>query len=528
MKNITELIKNSGPAKLAAKTSRANILPHDSGVKKTVLVELNHLWPHHCALPVILNSLRSSGEYQFKPFIAIERWDAKNETLRAASAFYEAMGIDSHVIKPDHGSYIAKAKSIVISEFHFFQGSIWNLTDFKYEELPLGVYLVEIILGERSVAYCQQSLETIKIAINSLAKYLWWRNYLAENQIQAVLGTHLCYEFALPHLAAFKNGVVSYTFSETTFNRSYNYLPLPILANSWTLDIQKQWEEMPVGKREEYLARADRELQARVTGKRVGSLQKDPRFLKNIETKMKPINFKSNGLPNVVVYVHAFSDAPCCLPKSEFGYLCSPYTATEKVINTLSALPINLYVKSHPDPFPHDASALSVLIDRHDSVVRLENDLTPEDMKNSNVDLIVTGWGSICYEAAYCEIPVVAYSNLYPVKQLGEVPVIDLNNENKIKEVCMSLLLNKRTEYNKKKIIETYAKFNMAVLTDLTCSDLGRLDAHEGETKRYSINAYQYWMETFDRDSFELTCNALVKYLHSSETVFTAFNKETI
>jgi hypothetical protein len=540
--SLSTIVKNSRPAQLAAQLSYPASQVDKSEQAEIVLIEINHFFSHHCALPAIIHSLRRKKNYRFVPYIPLMAWDRHHPTLEFVMSFYEGMGIESSPVKASpNAAQIEDAKTAVLSQFECFKGPIWNLTDFQIDDLPLGVHLVETILQQFKSAELMQDLNTTAYAVGLIARYFWWKNFLSSSLVVYIIASHNCYEFAFPQIAGMKTGIGSYTWHDTYLLYSNDYFPLPLSAyltsyqatsistslknQNWYLQIERAWQKLSIKEKKSYLSQAHVELEARARGERAGSLKNDPRFVIEARGDSEKLRLSDSQIPNVVLYCHAFSDAPCSLPKKEFQSLCSPLVSTRRILELSKDLPINLFVKTHPKPFPQDDDELTRLLDQHTDVVRLPSNLSPNELREIGIDLIITGWGSICYEAPYAGIPTVAYTEFYPIKMLDFLPTFNLDDPESFVRALNRAIAEGITAEMKRHILEVYSIGNLGSFADLTCSKLNELP-REGSSGRYSPHAYVQWAETFSESKFRKTVDALGKFFEKREMVFSLYSIE--
>jgi hypothetical protein len=228
-------------------------------------------------------------------------------------------------------------------------------------------------------------------------------------------------------------------------------------------------------------------------------------------------------MPNIVLYCHAFSDAPCTLPRSKFHNLCSPLVSTRKIFELCRELPVNLYVKTHPSTFSQDEASLNALLDEYPEISRLPSELAPFDLHELGIDVIITGWGNICFEAGFLGIPTIAYTPFYQVAELGLVPTFDIEDRGSFARVLRSALSGiERNEFQKVRISEGYAMVNLGGFVDLTASGVTSLP-REGPEGRYALFAYKHWADTFIEKDFICLVESLGEYLEQRLGVFSRF-----
>jgi hypothetical protein len=522
--DIKQLVRNSPAGMLAKELSYPENYEERDFDGEIVLIELNHFFAHHCGLPAIIRALRSEKKYRFIPYIPLVSWEAVHPTLELVQSFYECMGIEEEILKAAPSlEHFEKAKSVVSENLKYFQGEIWNLTDFEYDELPIGVHLVETLLQQFKSAEFDQNINTVAYSVGLIARYLWWKEWLLNNQAKYIIASHNCYEFVLPQLAATKIGVAGYVWHDNYIFNSINLLPLPAANDSWYEEAKRAWQNLGSNEKEEYLKKAQYELSQRTQGVRTGALRNDPRFISGNLDKSVGVNIKRRNKV-VVIYCHAFSDAPCTLPKANFGYLCSPLVATRQLLEIMRGMPVDIYIKMHPNPFPQDEAALEKILTNYPEVNRITGNISPKELRDSGVDLFISGWGSICFEASYIGAPVLAYTTLLDLAKQGLIASFDINNSPDLAEKIDQLIDNPaQIEERFQSFLESYAVTNFGREADITCSRLIDLP-REGDAGRYAPLAYKYWSDTIDKKRFELTAKAISIFISSRQTIFSQFH----
>ncbi len=521
---MKQLVKNSPAGMLAKELSFPENYDDLDFDGEVVLIEVNHFFAHHCGLPAIIRALRSEKKYRFIPYIPLVSWEATHPTLEVVQGFYECMGIEEGILKATPSlEHLEKAKSVVIENLKYFQGEIWNLTDFEYDGLPLGVHLVETLLQQFQSAEFNQNINTVAYSVGLIARYLWWKEWLFNNKAKYIIASHNCYEFVLPQLAAKKIGVAAYVWHDNYFFNSIDLLPLPAANDSWYEEAKQAWQSLGSNEKEKYLKKAQYELSQRTEGVRTGALRNDPRFVSRDVNKGGSVNIKKRNKV-AVIYCHAFSDAPCTLPKAKFGYLCSPLVATRQLLEMMRGVPADVYIKMHPNPFPQDDAALEKMLTDYPEVTRINGSISPKELRDSGVDLFISGWGSICFEASYIGAPVLAYTKLLDLAKQGLIASFDINDPpDLVQQIDQLTGKPDQTDGRFQSFLESYVVTNFGREVDVTCSRLANLP-REGDAGRYSPYVYKYWSETIDKKRFELTVNAVSIFISRRQTMFSQFN----
>lgn len=520
--NATPSLKNTNFSKLAQHLTQVSN-EKDESLNEIVLIEINHFIPAHCVLPVIIRSLLKTKKFRFIPYLPLEQWDADHRTFQFVLQFYESMGIDGNILKPSPTPHhFQMAKKTIIENMDFFRGNIWTLTDFELDNFPMGVHFVESMLQKFNSAEFEQDSTTVAYCMSLIARYFWWKEYLSSNPIKYIFSSHFCYEFVLPQLAGMRIGIDCYHWCDTMLRRSDRFLPLESGNDAYVGDLYQDWSNLSALKKKSYLDLAHDELQRRSFGERVGVLKKDPRFVSKESERNFPEDLAGNEKANIIIYCHAFSDAPCTLPKKYHNNLCSPLISTRRLLELCNELPLNVFVKTHPQPFPQDDLALNNLLNIFKNVTRLPSDVTLQEISNFGKVIIITGYGSVSYEARYLGLPVIAYTSFAPVSNLLTIPVFDLNDEFSFHSTLIEVLSSEVLDLDRDYVAKIYSIINLGLQQDLTSSNLSDLP-HQGDRGQYSLYGYKHWADTFNLDQFNNISSALDHFFGKKAGVFSRF-----
>jgi hypothetical protein len=495
-----------------------------SPVQRLVLVEVNHFFSHHCALPGLLRSLREIGSFVFIPFIPMRAWSAYNPTLALVLSFYKTMGILGDPVQADpHSNHIQTAKKAVIREIDKFQGDISNLSDFEFDGLPLGAHLVEILMQQFSSARFIQTLETTSYAINMTARYIWWKDFFRNNDVAYILSSHLCYEFVIPQLAASHYNIDCLVWVDHYLLRSRNILPLPLIKTNLPLkrDADAYWRSLSESSQKDHLKEARAQLELRICGLDSTQVSRDPRMIRARDEMMREFTSEtSKSAPasrKVLIFLHAFTDAPNTLPRSQFPPLYNPLISLEILVERFLSEGVRVYVKTHPSPLPADEAALADFLSKNPRCSRLDSRLTISDIKTHSFDLLITGWGSVTPEAAFAGIKVASYAPLFsPYQTYGYSHSLDLGNEFKEK---LDVIIKEPFQPDLNQVIKSYLLTTLPFNLDLTYSGLASI-SREGPQGRYSPYAYRFWHESFNSERFKLGVKAQTSFFIEKDKTF--------
>jgi hypothetical protein len=522
-----DMVSNSQAGRLARSLTDSEIKHRNAEGDPIVLFEINHFFAHHCALPSLISALNQLGNYRYVSYIPLPSWEPDNPTLQVASRFYSCLGIEDTRIKPhpDSGDY-HKAKSLAIEQIHHLNGSIWNLSNLTVEGIPLGVHLVETLLQQTRLSEFNQTLETTSFVVGVVARFFWWKRYLSSKNVGCVVASHGCYEFALPLLAAMQIGIPGYVWHDNHLLLGNSFLPLPLANPSWAKSLVVDWAALGSDRKQAFIDQANLELSQRIRGKAVGKLAFDSRMdPKDTNPAEHHFSLENEGKPKIVVYCHAFSDAPCTLPSADYGNLCSPLVSTRRLLEILSPDRYAVFLKTHPAPFPQDEEAVRQLLETFPQVRRLPGSLSVNDQKEMGIQLIVSGWGSVVFEALFADVPVLCYTPFHFLSDHAPSLYVSLEDPEAWDARIVESLNGANAILDRKLIVEAYAISTVGTNVELTCSEVPRLP-REGSEGRYSPYALRVWAETFDAPRFSRLVSALLKFFHQKGDALSVFRIE--
>ena len=494
---------------------------------KTVLVEVNHFFSHHCALPILLEALSKEHNFDFVPYIPLASWDEQINTLQFVLSLYRQMGMAGRCVKAEPSAlHIEEARCAVVEDFHFFNGEIWNLTDFVYDELPLGVHLVETLIQQFSRANFIQSIDTVRYAIGLISIYNWWRDFFKTNAVGAIIASHYCYEFSLPLLAGSKRELDLFSWTHCNLIRINSLLPLPSLNANLILpdSARKHWGKSPnTASRKCYILRGKEELESRTRGVLLKGFDNDPRVMSSERCVSEYKIDKSDDRICLAIWSHAFSDAPNTMPKDKFGFLCNPLLSVRRLLEIFPESDFNVYVKTHPNPLEQDDAELNVLLKSFKDAKRLPNYLSVAQAREAGVDCIISGWGTVCFEARYLNIPVLTYTDFLGLAKMGIVDLIDINKTIITRQIVLDAIQRQLAGANIDLLVEQYVIHKYGWAIDLTCSGIEVLSRNSNDGL-YTLNAFNHWADNFDLDRYYQMLPRVSEFFKSSEVVLSPFD----
>jgi hypothetical protein len=313
--------------------------------------------------------------------------------------------------------------------------------------IGLDIYESYLIRFHQASIFCVNKNKNLYKIINiSLTNYIFWKDFIKKNNIEAVLLSHRCYiETNILNRLAIKNSIPVFTLSGDGFG-----------INRWnTLKLQlfdyypKIFRELNNKERRKGLNFAKKRLQKRLDGK-IGvdmNYSTKSAFSKN-KTLDNNLLFDKNKI-NILICTHCFYDNPHAYGKIFF---CDFYEWLLFLAKISNQTDYNWFIKPHPDYLPGTLENIKKVVPYFKNI-ELINPLTSFNQLKDKIDKIITVYGSVGHELPLLGFEVINCADQNPHKayKFCFTPRNLLSLKNK-------LLNLKKKNYlvNKNKIYEFY------------------------------------------------------------------------
>ena len=372
------------------------------------------------------------------------------------------------------------AKELIVSNFsqedNFKSKKIYNnlLKKIKNKDDVLNIKIMKVDIGDliyddylREKRYTTINIhrEDFKQHLFKMVRlFVFWKNYIDNNDIKACLISHSVYKFGIvARIAISKNIKVIYSGLACTYSldkknklSSVGYSDYPKTFRLLKRVIKKDLHKI-----------AKIELKKKLAGKTdmtqiINQTQKVKSFeiKKNVKTKF--INDK-NKLPIVLIAAHCFTDAVHAFDKMIFPDF---HEWIEFLGDLSNKTNYQWLVKLHPADFDANKKYIDYFINKYPKLKLVNKFATHNDLLNKNIKAVLTVNGSIGHEYPLFGVPVVnahpsgsnphcAYNFNFNPKTIKELRKIILNIE-KIKFRINDKLKKEIYEYYYTRVFADY------------------------------------------------------------------------
>jgi hypothetical protein len=306
----------------------------------------------------------------------------------------------------------------------------------------------------------------LKFLYKSILIFIYWDNFFKDNNVKAISVTHAVYLTGIPtRLAIFRKIPV--------YHMNLNYLfKLDKINDRPYLDFKYSkiyFKELSFSKRNNLMKLAKQRIGLRLNKNLVGidmSYSSKSAWLKKKNTKR--VLIKSSNI-KILIATHCFFDSP-----HGYGNMIFPdfYEWLNFLGKFSSRTDYDWYLKSHPDFLPKNKNILNYFVNKYPKFNLLDPNTSHHQIIDDGVDFVLTCHGTIGFEYAMMNIPVINASLSNPhIKFNFNIHARSIKNYIKI----LSNLNKLKIKINRKEIYQYYAMRFLNSKIDYIFSDTQKI-----------------------------------------------------
>lgn len=422
--------------------------------KSQILVEFHNWKIHHFTFSLVINALAKKYNSQSVGFRSFNE-DLKNQyffiqiikyikflfgNLFKFKTFrkYYSMGIKKIFIPSIHERHKKKSINFIKNFYKKKKISNKDILNLKVKDCYLGDIIYDSVLrSDNLITINPHTTYFKKKLFKFLSLYFFWQEYFKINKVKAVIVCHDTYLSAIPLRIASIKGIKAIVVE---LDRIWQLSKKNLHTHKENLSYHKIFRKFNRLKKNKFIKEAKKKYIKKI--------------IQNKLHKNKNEKSKSNRKLKVLISPHSFADAPHVRGKTLFVDF---YEWLIYLLNESKNTNYDWYIKLHPNYVDFFDDTFSLIKDLVKKKFRHVKWLSPKIknydlVKKKHIDACFTVHGSIGYEMALLNVPVINASlfnphrnynfNLHP-KNLREFKRI-LNNLNKID---LNLNKNKILEY---------------------------------------------------------------------------------
>jgi hypothetical protein len=392
-----------------------NTLPEFSKKKRkaVALLELYVTFPDY-PISYYLCEWARANELEIRGYLPI-----RNRSLKSRMSFYlfSSLNFDNGIERPFRIFKAMGARKFVSPGFALenivrtrklypaiFSLSRSDFLKFSCDGILLGDLIYDFHLRKRGIVTLETaSLEFKKDFIEFMTNFFWWKAYFQKNDVRLVCVSHTVYQQAMvARVGLFFGAKVLLGSSSRLYQLSLaqpfadlEFLQYePSSSEQFDYKIDQGRARAALGELMKGSARTA--AHANVSGFR--GLQKT-----QVVLGLKPVR--------IMIASHCYSDAPHVYGEMLFDDFDHWLTSVSQFsLNT----DYEWYVKGHPAFFDSDKMHFRRFLEKNPHIVEIPSDTSNLDLFRGGINIVLTAYGTIAFEAAYNDVIVINASSRTP------------------------------------------------------------------------------------------------------------------
>ncbi|MDC0417221.1 hypothetical protein OAL74_02095 [Candidatus Pelagibacter sp.] len=359
-----------------------------------------------------------------------------------------------------------------------------------------------------------ESEDFSKILLLSLQNFYFWKLFFEKNIVNSIIVSHNCYIESLVVRVAAKKNIETFLCNWDNIHRIdqknlYPYSKYKFYRNDF--------RDLTAEQKKRGLNLAKQSIE-----KRFNDSDKSEDRVMFYSEKFSFHNqyssatvLKKNKKKKILIAMHCFLDAPHGYDYFEnnifndfFEWLIYLYDLSKKTN-------FDWYIKNHPSSIAKTDEILFKFLKDRTEFNLLSSNISHDQLIKEGIDCVLTVHGTIGWEYAYHQIPVINASINNPHR------LYDFNlHARNLKEYEKMILNFNRYEINfdKKNIYEYFLVHNMLLRDTWLFDDYLKVIKEIGGYKNLGkLIFYDYWIEKFNYKLHNNICSKLRKFLSSSD-----------
>lgn len=509
MKNIFRNLKIINNFKILNKKISFNV----KNPEGQILVEFNGFMSHHFFLSFISNFLSKKFNYEIISYYNYYL-TTKNFSISFIEKFKWLLG-EKFNLKTwgiyrsfNVKKFIRPSRSIINSETQDLLDNILinlkkksDITKIKYKSVLIGDLIYDGYLKFHNECTIELNSSKFKDYVEKfilLANF--WDEYFLKNKVKFIVGVHPYYAYGLIFRIGLMHRVSCYY---STNGKIYHLTDDKIFDKNY-LSYKSFYNKIPHENKEKALLQAKDALEARFSGK-LGIAIKDiyqARSAYHNEYDLKNKILNKNNKIKILISTHSLGDCHYCHGNNLFSDF---YEWLIYLSNISKETDYDWYIKDHPPydglkimkTFNRNYALSKDLVKKNKRFTYLDPRISHNQIINEGINFVLTVYGSVSFEYAYHNIPVLTATQNCPTRPYNFNFHSDSLEDYEYKLKNLSKL---NMTINKKEVLEFY--YMHQIYNDPDCffdEYSGFLDNKSNNFDDYdSYKFYEYLVNKID------------------------------
>jgi hypothetical protein len=479
-------------------------------------MELNEMYSAHIAYAYLGSLLAEKHDAQIKAYSngVLGNWwlhiNFKFNSFFYIGKFrvYKSFGVNEFIyIQTD------KLQCIRASEMHVeIINRINNNRDI--EDLHLnGVWVGDLIYDSYLREYNLPTIDASSLTfrnflLKSIELFIFWEDYLNNNDVRAINVSHCVYNLAVPLRLAIKMGIDVY---QANLTHIYHLSEDKLFAySSDFFEFREKFASLPLEIQTAGVSLAEDRMNSRFTGE-VGV---DMIYsTKSAFTEPTPERLlRQSERKKILIATHCFFDSPHSFGKNLFPDF---YQWMEFLGEISEQTDYDWYVKTHPDYLPGTKEIVDQLVARFPKFTLLPSDSSHKQIVAEGIDVALTCYGTIGFEYAALGVMVInASMNNQHIAYDFNLHARDVTHyrELLINLPYLKLIIDRR------QVAEYYFMRYIYNTDNLFFKDYNKIISRiGGYYKQFNPEIYKYWINEWSEIGHNEIIRAINKFISSGD-----------
>lgn len=491
-----------------------------------ILFELNAMHSEHIAYAYMANELARECGTQIKAYAQrahTNLWQRLSFRVKrtlgwAQFGAYQSFGVNEFLeIRLDSGQR-QRARTLHAD----VMGCIHSKRDI--EDLCInGVWVGDLVYDTFLMTYREPTINPAspvfrKFMLQSIELFIFWDDYLTQNDVCGINVSHCVYNLAIPLRLA-----VHYDISVFQANLTHIYRidQSNLFAYNDFFHFPKQFAALPEHIREEGLKLAKARIQRRFAGEIGVDMSYSTKSAYGEARHDRLIHESSKK--KILVATHCFFDSPHSYGKNIFPDF---YEWLEFLGEMSERTDYDWYIKTHPDFLLGTKEIIDDFIARYPKFILLPSDVSHMQIISEGIDLALTTYGTIGFEYAALGVLVINASTNNPhIAYDFNLHARDVEHYRELLESLDRLHFT----IDQQAVYEYYFMRYIYNTTNLFFEDYDKAIAEiGGYDSQFTHAIYEKWLAEWSPRRHEEIIKAVHDFVHSGEfrMDYTFFGRE--
>ena len=399
-----------------------------------------------------------------------------------------------------------------LKKFHKIKKKIKTRRDIlniKLENIEIGDLVYDTYLAKKKIPTIDPAEIEFQNFLQDTIKYFYfWKKYIENNNVKAIITSHSTYTIAIPLRIALKANIPSFVCKPSDI---YRLTKKKYLCETEFVDFRKKFNSLSQNEKSIGLKEAKRRIKLRLEGKigvDMGYSSKSSFSQRKYSKKI----LKKNNKIKVLIATHCFLDAPNAIGKLLFSDF---FEWLEFLGNFSKKTDYEWYIKSHPDFKVESYKILNKLLKKFPHIKLISPSTSHHQLKKEGINFALTCYGTIGFEYAMLGIPVINASVNNPHINYN----FNFHPRNKKEYINLLKNLKKiKLKINKKEIYEYYFMMHIFYTKNWLLNDLAKIEKKAGGFRKiYNEKIYDLFIKEFNTNKHNRILKIIDNFIKSKE-----------